>query len=157
MTDQSMLCHVKHVVAKQKTTPASVYVKPGKRCMESIAKKATLLCGLAGEVLAQVPIPEKAVQEYWVDAWCNGATHIDFELSSVLLDKNDGFDVNKGLAVVEHIVDDHVCAALVKSPVGAPEHPMMFVRDAFDLFIKQCSYDEKVFDTWKEMPQRHRS
>ena len=56
---------------------------------------------LAEEVLAQVPIPAHVVQEYWVDVWCTGAAHIDFDVSCLLLDKSDSFDVDKGVPTLK--------------------------------------------------------
>ena len=93
--------------------------------MEALAERASALWHLGKEVCTNTPLSEETIKKHWYQARAEGSDHIDVELQSALLDKNDNFEPT-WIPTIVRLLGEHLFNAPIKQstahgyPAGLP-------------------------------------
>lgn len=119
--------------------------KPTNLFVEDVSLKAAVCWHLGQELLTQVPVDRKKVDEVWYQSFKDGDSAVKNEISCVLMDKSDNFDVKKDIPILKRLVDEQSFA----KPVAATQiEEIQLQVDKFSLVKKQLDYDVQVYNMW---------
>ena len=146
-SDESMDLMTTRASAVQEASPMYLRRKLDQTAVDGLSERAAACLGLASELQKHVPVAQKAIDEFWINAWSAGSEHIDLELQAALIDKSDDFDVCKHVPTLKRLVDQHVFLMPMKDPAVTDDALKV---DEFQLLLKQLNYDVDVFTTWQK-------
>jgi len=113
--------------------------------VEDASLKAAACWHLGQELLTQVPVESKKLDEVWYQSFRDGDSSVKNEISCVLMDKSDNFDVKKDIPILKRLVDEQSYA----KPVASTQiEEVQLQVDKFSLVKKQLDYDVQVYNTW---------
>ena len=142
-----LLRRLSHV---QINTPKALYRKPNRAQAEALCERACVVVALRKEIKTIVPIRDELLEQEWTNPWATGDEIVDTHIQTALMDKDEGFEIKRDIAVLATLIDRHLFEAPVKPVVAPLEKKMEIDADEFELFVKQANYDITVFDTWQE-------
>ena len=145
-TDESMALFVERVQGCHEKNPQYLRKKLEMVTMEGLAERAAALWHLAQEIQLVTPLPRELLVEHWLQAWADGSDHVDMELQSMLLDKNDALDIST-IPTFKRLLDMHLFSTPVQ--VSSVQAEAIAV-DEFNLVMKQIRYDVQVFENWEK-------
>ena len=125
---------------------APVYMKKQLEmvAIEHLAERAAVVWHVGRELQLSSPISDSALGQHWWGAWADGSDHIDVEVQSVLIDKNDAFQPGQ-LPTLRRLMDSQLFDAPIKQ---ASSQADAIAVDEFNLLLKQLKYDITVFENW---------
>jgi hypothetical protein len=145
-TEESMALFVTRVQTAHERKPDYLRKKIDSSGMEVLAERAAVLWHLGNEIQLVTPLPFQTIVENWLTAWAQGSDHVDMELQSLLLDKNDALDITT-IGTFKKLLDQHLFNVPVQATSAQAEAILV---DEFHLLLKQLKYDVQVFENWQK-------
>jgi hypothetical protein len=145
-TPESMALFVQRVQTAHEKRPDYMRKKMDQSSMEAFAERAAALWHLAEEIKLHTPLPAASIDEHWLSAWAEGSDHVEMELQSLLLDKNEMLDIAT-IPTFKRLLDQHLFNAPVQAKSGQADAILV---DEFNLFMNKLKYDVQVFENWQK-------
>ena len=120
--------------------------KPDLAEVEATSQRAALCYHLGQELLQQVPIPLKKLEEAWYQNFCSGDGNVDQELEAALLDKATSFNVAADIQTLKSLVEE---MNYTRPMAVTAEAEQALALDKWHYVEKQLEFDMAAFEVWK--------
>ena len=150
-TVRSMALTVQRVHAEHRKTPTWMKKKIDAARVEQLSERAAVIVALEAELMQRMPLDVAKVQAEWSNAWAEGSDHVDIEVQSLVLEKDEKLDVTLNITIFRKLIDDHLHNQPVRGGDAGEnaEHLDSEIDvDRFELTMKQVKYDQVVFANW---------
>ena len=150
-TDRSMALTVQRVHALHRKAPEWAKKKIDTSRVEQMSERAAVIVALEAELMQRMPLDLAKVQEEWSNAWAGGSDHVDIEVQSLLLEKDEKLDVTLNITIFRKLIDNHLQNQPVRGGDAGEKPELMDSQidvDRFELTMKQLKYDTVVFANW---------
>ena len=118
--------------------------KPDCAVVEECSQLAALAANLVQEIQLVAPISKTKIDENFLTPFSEGCALIQKELEVALLEKSDKFDV-RSIPTFRRLIEEQAFSRPVS--VSKIEEDSL-AADRLALVLKQCKYDQQVFETW---------